>query len=141
MATSTAVAASLATLKTIEQENLLRNVMDQGRTIRAMLKSSLESHPNVGDIRGRGLFIGVEFVADRETREPIDVSLKMHNVVQRRAFANGLMVYGMGGTIDGRVGDHVLIAPPYIIDDEQAEELVAKLTDAINDALPADQAP
>ncbi len=141
MGHATAVAASLATLRTIEQQNLLQNVMDQGRTIRAMLKSSLGSHPNVGDVRGRGLFIGVEFVADRETREPVDASLKIHNVVQRHAFANGLMVYGMGGTIDGRHGDHVLLAPPYIIDDEQAEELVAKLSNAIVTALPAGQAP
>ncbi len=137
MGHATAVAASLATLKVIEEEHLLQNVMDQGRAIRAMLRESLQDHPNVGEIRGRGMFIGVEFVADRETKAPLDAERKTHNVVQRHAFENGLMVYGMGGTIDGRDGDHVLIAPPYILSNAHAGELVGKLTEAINAALPA----
>ena len=132
MGHATAVATSLATLKVIQQEKLLQNVMKQGRAIRAQLQEELGEHAHVGDIRGRGLFIGVEFVADRGTREALDPANKTHNLVQKQAFDNGLMCYGMGGTIDGRGGDHVLIAPPYNIGDKHAEELVEKFAASVN---------
>ena len=98
------------------------------------LREALSDHPNVGDVRGRGLFIGVEFVADRDTRAPLDPAEKTHNKVQQAAMEQGLMIYGMGGTIDGRTGDHVLLAPPYIINEEQESELLEKLTAAISAA-------
>jgi adenosylmethionine-8-amino-7-oxononanoate aminotransferase len=131
MGHATAVAASLATLQAIKKENLLENVVKRGKQIRAGLRNALANHPNVGDIRGRGLFIGVEFVVDRETKEPLDPALKTHNKVQKAAMDNGLLCYGMGGTIDGRRGDHVLIAPPYNLDDAQQQELVEKFSAAI----------
>jgi adenosylmethionine-8-amino-7-oxononanoate aminotransferase len=131
MGHATAVAASLATLQAIKKENLLENVVKRGKQIRAGLRDALANHPNVGDIRGRGLFIGVEFVVDRETKEPLDPALKTHNKVQKAAMDNGLLCYGMGGTIDGRRGDHVLIAPPYNLDDTQQQELVEKFSAAI----------
>lgn len=136
MGHATAVATSLATLAVIEREDLLRNVMDQGRNIRKMLHERIGDHSNVGDIRGRGLFIGVEFVADRDSKAPLDATRKTHNLVQREAFDNGLMCYGMGGTIDGRDGDHVLIAPPYNIETRHSEELVEKLSAAVEAVLP-----
>jgi adenosylmethionine-8-amino-7-oxononanoate aminotransferase len=135
MGHATAVAASLATLDVIRDEQLLDNVLQQGRAVRKQLRTALAEHPNVGDIRGRGLFIGVEFVADRESKEPIDPNRKTHNLVQRAAFANGLMCYGMGGTIDGRLGDHILLAPPYNIDSSQVDELVEKFAAAVNATL------
>lgn len=131
MGHATAVATSLATLKVIEKENLLDNVISQGDAIQARLFADLGDHENVGDIRGRGLLIGVEFVANRDTKEPLDPAKKTHNHVQRTAFENGLLCYGMGGTIDGRVGDHVLIAPPYNISDNHVDELVNKFTAAV----------
>jgi adenosylmethionine-8-amino-7-oxononanoate aminotransferase len=131
MGHATAVAASLATLQAIKKENLLENVVKRGKQIRTGLRDALTNHPNVGDIRGRGLFIGVEFVVDRETKEPLDPALKTHNKVQKAAMDNGLLCYGMGGTIDGRRGDHVLIAPPYNLDDAQQQELVEKFSAAI----------
>ena len=117
MGHATAVAASLATLKAIEDERLLENVQVRGAAILAQLRKALEGHPNVGDVRGRGLFIGIEFVADKTSKAPIDPAAKTHNKVQNAAMQRGLMVYGMGGTIDGRHGDHILIAPPYIINE------------------------
>jgi len=136
MGHATAVAASLATLNVIRDERLLDNVIEQGDGIRKQLRAALAEHPNVGDIRGRGLFIGVEFVADRDSKEPIDPDRKTHNRVQRAAFTNGLMCYGMGGTIDGRYGDHILLAPPYNIESSQADELVSKFVAAVETELP-----
>ena len=135
MGHATAVAASLATLKAIDKENLLDNVRTRGLSIQKELKRQLADHPNVGDVRGRGLFIGVEFVGDRVSKESYDPALKTHNRIQKAALERGLMVYGMGGTVDGRLGDHVLLAPPYIIGDEHEDELVDKLVAAINATL------
>jgi len=134
MGHATAVAASLATLNAIDGERLLNNVQTRGASMLTRLREALSDHPNVGDVRGRGLFIGVEFVADRDTRAPLDPAEKTHNKVQQAAMEQGLMIYGMGGTIDGRTGDHVLLAPPYIINEEQESELLEKLTAAISAA-------
>ncbi|MDJ0709433.1 MAG: aspartate aminotransferase family protein [Woeseiaceae bacterium] len=135
MGHATAVAASLATLKVIEDEALLRNVRGRGVSLLSQLRDAFSDHPNVGDVRGRGLFIGVEFVADRKTKAPLDPAGKSHNRVQKAAMRRGLMVYGMGGTVDGRAGDHILLAPPYIIDENHELELVEKLSAAVADAL------
>jgi adenosylmethionine-8-amino-7-oxononanoate aminotransferase len=132
MGHATAVAASLATLKTIESEHLLENVCARGASLQHGLRDALADHPHVGDVRGRGLFIGIEFVKNRGTKEPLDPAVKTHNRVQKAAMNEGLMVYGMGGTIDGRSGDHVLIAPPYIISESHEEELVEKFAKAVN---------
>ncbi len=132
MGHATAVAASLATLTVIEEQGLLENVRVRGASILAQLQEAFAGHPNVGDVRGRGLFIGIEFVADRETKEPLDPARKYHNRVQKAAMQRGLMVYGMGGTVDGRTGDHVLLAPPYIIDESHEQELVDKLAAAVS---------
>jgi adenosylmethionine-8-amino-7-oxononanoate aminotransferase len=132
MGHATAVAASLATLQAIESENLLENVRVRGASLQQRLRAVLGDHPNVGDVRGRGLFIGIEFVKDRATKEPLDPAAKTHNRLQKEAISEGLMVYGMGGTIDGRSGDHVLIAPPYILSESEQEELVDKLARAVN---------
>lgn len=131
MGHTTAVAASLATITAIEDENLLGNVQTRGASLKARLQKTLQEHPNVGDVRGRGLFIGVEFVADKASKETFDPTAKTHNKVQKAAMQRGLMVYGMGGTVDGRSGDHVLLAPPYIIDEGHEDELVEKLAVAI----------
>lgn len=136
MGHATAVATSLATLQVIRNEKLLDNVVAQGHRIREGLRKELADHPRVGDIRGRGLFIGIEFVADRATKAPLPPENKTHNLVQARAFENGLMCYGMGGTIDGREGDHILIAPPYNIGGGHVDELMGKLAAAISAALP-----
>jgi adenosylmethionine-8-amino-7-oxononanoate aminotransferase len=137
MGHATAVAASLATLNAIKDEQLLDNVRTRGHTLRERLRESLGDHPNVGDVRGRGLFIGVEFVADTTSKAALDPAAKTHNKVQKAAMERGLMIYGMGGTIDGRSGDHVLIAPPYIITEEHESEIVNKLTAAVTESCEA----
>ena len=137
MGHATAVAASLATQKVIREENLLENVVTRGSEIREQLRSAFASHSYVGDVRGRGLFIGVEFVADRDKKTPLDPALKTHNKIQTTAMDNGLLCYGMGGTIDGRNGDHVLLAPPYNLNAAQQEELVEKFVASVDACLPA----
>lgn len=135
MGHATAAAASLATLQAIKAENLLENVIARGKRIRASLRFAFAEHAFVGDVRGRGLFIGVEFVADRNSKEPFDPAAQVHKKVQFAAMENGLLCYAMGGTIDGRRGDHVLIAPPYNLSSEDEELLVQKFTSAAIEAL------
>ena len=136
MGHATAVAAALAAQKVIKDEDLLRNVAERGKAIKEQLKASLANHPFIGDVRGRGMFIGVEFVADRKTLEPFEANTKVHNRVQLAAMENGLLCYGMGGTIDGRRGDHILLAPPYNLNDEEQQELLEKFVAAVNSGLP-----
>jgi len=135
MGHATAAAASLATLQAIKAENLLENVVARGKRIRASLRFAFAEHAFVGDVRGRGLFIGVEFVADRNSKEPFDPAAQVHKKVQFAAMENGLLCYAMGGTIDGRRGDHVLIAPPYNLSSEDEELLVQKFTSAAIETL------
>lgn len=135
MGHATAVAAALATVKAIRSEGLLENVAVRGKRIRQQLRAHLGNHANVGDIRGRGLFVGVEFVANRNSKVPFDPATGINKRIQRTALDAGLLCYAMGGTIDGRNGDHVLIAPPYNIGDREESELVEKFVSAVTEAL------
>jgi adenosylmethionine-8-amino-7-oxononanoate aminotransferase len=132
-----ACAAALAVQKTIAEEGLLARVRETGALLEAELRRALGDHPNVGDIRGRGLFLGVEFVADRASRAPFDPSIRLHARIKQSAFEAGLMVYPMGGTLDGRRGDHLLLAPPYTIGRAHVDEIVGTLVPAIDRALAA----
>ncbi|MEQ8397839.1 aspartate aminotransferase family protein [Thalassobaculum sp.] len=132
-----ACAAGLAVQKVIQEDNLLENVRTQGAALRHALETRFGNNPYVGDIRGRGLFLGLELVADRGSKEPLDPARKVNAAIKREAMARGLMVYPMGGTIDGRRGDHVLVAPPFIINQGHITEIVEKLGDSIDAVLPA----
>ncbi len=130
-----AAAAANAVLSEIEENDLLARVRVQGAKLQAALDESLGQHPHVGDIRGRGLFRGVELVASRETKASFDPAKKIHAKIKAAAFEAGLICYPMGGTIDGINGDHVLLAPAFIIEDAQIDELVEKLSGAIKVAV------
>jgi adenosylmethionine-8-amino-7-oxononanoate aminotransferase len=127
-----ACAAALAVQRVIRRDNLLANVRVQGTHLSRRLRERFGNHPFVGDVRGRGLLQGVELVADRGTKEAFEPKLKMHARVKREAMARGLMVYPMGGTVDGMRGDHVLIAPPFIVDDGAVEVIVERLGEAVD---------
>jgi adenosylmethionine-8-amino-7-oxononanoate aminotransferase len=137
MGHATSVAAALATLKVIRDEDLLDNVVARGEAIRAALRKNLSTNEHVGDIRGRGLFIGVEFVLDQASKAPFDPEMKLHKRVQKAAMERGLLCYGMGGTIDGRRGDHILLAPPYNLKAAEQQELIERFSAAVLAALPA----
>ena len=130
-----ACAAALAVQRTIEGERLLDNVRKQGAALRVRLEARFGNHPHIGEIRGRGLFLGLELVADRASRAPFDPDLRLHARIKAAAMARGLMCYPAGGTIDGRRGDHILLAPPFIIEDAQVSEIVERLGDAVDAAL------
>ncbi len=135
MAHPLACAAGLAVQETIQRDNLLANVTEMGALLQRRLGERFGNHAHVGDIRGRGLFQAVELVEDRSTKTPFDPARKLHAKVKKAAMARGLMVYPMGGTIDGQRGDHVLLAPPFIVTPEQIGEIVDRLGSAIDDAL------
>jgi len=128
----TAAAAGVAVLSAILDRGLIGRVKAQGNKLEAALRDQFGQHPHVGDIRGRGLFWGLELVEDRESKSPFDPAKKVAAKVKARAFDAGLICYPMSGTIDGRKGDHILLAPPFIIDDAQIEEMISKLAVAID---------
>jgi adenosylmethionine-8-amino-7-oxononanoate aminotransferase len=130
-----AAAAALAVQKIIQRDGLLAQVRERGATLQHLLQQRFGDHPHVGDIRGRGLFMALELVQDRASKEPFDPSLRLHAAVKREALANGLMVYPMGGTLDGQRGDHILLAPPFIASDADLEEIVERLGTALDQAL------
>ncbi|WP_127904033.1 aspartate aminotransferase family protein [Solirhodobacter olei] len=130
-----AAAAALAVQEVIARDNLLANVREMGGALADRLTSRFGNHPHIGDIRGRGLFQAIELVADRGTKAAFDPALKLNAKIKAAAMARGLMVYPMGGTIDGVRGDHVLLAPPFIVTEEQIDTIANRLSEAVEDAL------
>jgi adenosylmethionine-8-amino-7-oxononanoate aminotransferase len=130
-----ACAAALAVQKVIHDDGLLENVKAMGAHLAARLQDRFGNHAHVGDIRGRGLFQAIELVADRSTKATFDPERKMHERVKQEAYNHGVAVYPMGGTIDGRHGDHVIVAPPYIATADDIDEIVERLGAAVDAAL------
>ena len=128
---ATACAAAMAVSDVLDRDELLANVRTIGAQLQSELQLALGDHPNVGDIRGRGLFIGVELVADRESKAPADRSLSGR--IKQVAMDHGLVIYPGGGTADGHAGAHVLLAPPFIYDSSNVDELVTKLQLVLKD--------
>jgi adenosylmethionine-8-amino-7-oxononanoate aminotransferase len=130
-----ACAAALAVQQVLRRDGLLDAVQRQGRALAQRLHAAFDKHAHVGDIRGRGLFQAIELVADRATKQPFDPGMKLHARIKREAMTRDLMVYPMGGTIDGRLGDHVLLAPPFIVTDAELDTIVERLAAAVDAAL------
>ncbi len=135
MGHSTACAAALAVQTVIEEDDLLENVNARGSELASALHRQFDDHSFIGDIRGRGLFWGIELVADKDSKAPLDSDLKIHEIIKSQAMSVGLMCYPGGGTIDGIRGNHILLAPPFIIGSEHIAEIVDKLSLAIDTAL------
>jgi len=130
-----ACAAALEVQRIIGDENLLDHVKQRGRELEQRLIERFGNHRHVGDVRGRGLFQAIELVEDRATRTPFDPAFKLHQKIKAAAFDNGLACYPAGGTVDGRRGDHVLLAPPYIATSDDIDLIVEKLGTAVDSAL------
>ncbi|HTM59045.1 MAG TPA: aspartate aminotransferase family protein [Burkholderiales bacterium] len=130
-----ACAGALAVQHRLRDDGVLRRVTPMGELLARQLRAAFGEHPHVGDIRGRGLFWALELVAERKTKKPFEPSRRLHARIKQEALEAGLLCYPMGGTIDGERGDHVLLAPPFVIEPSQIEELVHKLSGAIASAL------
>ena len=131
-----ACAGGVAVLEEIEEQDLLTNVRRQGLQLQSALADRFGQHPHVGDIRGRGLFRGIELVENRETKTPFDPGLGLASKIKKAAQADGLLIYPMSGTVDGRQGDHILLAPPFILDDVGIEVIVDRLARTLSAVLP-----
>jgi len=130
-----ACAAGLAVQRLIERESLVPRVRDRGATLIRALRESLDGFDEVGDVRGRGFFIGVELVSDRRTKQPFPAERRVNLEIGRHAFENGLICYPCAGNVGGGLGDTIIIAPPYNATEAELEELVAKFTLAVEGAL------
>jgi adenosylmethionine-8-amino-7-oxononanoate aminotransferase len=134
-----ACAAGLAVQRIVERDGLVERVLRDGPALQQSLRIALGEvdavASSVGDIRGRGFFVGIEFVADRQTNEPFDPSLALHLRIRRHALQHGLICYPMGGNVDGTRGDTVIIAPPYNATDDDLEQIVHRLATAVRAAL------
>jgi hypothetical protein len=130
-----AAAAGVAVLNIIEQENLVEAVQQKSGLLFTRLHQTFGQHPHVGDIRGRGLFLGLELVASRDDNQPFCPTRKLAKTIKQIALQHGLICYPSSGTIDGRYGDHILLAPPFVIQDDQLDELVTKLHKSLDEAI------
>ena len=135
MGHTAACAGALAVQRTLCEQDLLAQVRTRGALLEHVLLERLGNHPHVGDIRGRGLFYGIELVADRTSKETFDPARKMHARVKSAALGHGLMCYPMGGTIDGKHGDHILLAPPFIATEAEIHSVASLIGQAIDSAL------
>jgi adenosylmethionine-8-amino-7-oxononanoate aminotransferase len=130
-----ACAAAVAVQQVIAEDKLLDKVKTMGALLEQRLVERFGNHRHVGDIRGRGLFWAIELVTDRTTKQVFDPALKLNERVKREAFERGLACYPMGGTIDGRLGDHAILAPPYIVTPDQVDMIVDRFGAAVDAAL------
>jgi adenosylmethionine-8-amino-7-oxononanoate aminotransferase len=135
MSHAIACAGALAVLKVIEEDQLIKNVRVQGTKLEKMLRDEFENHPHIGDIRGRGLFWGLEIVADRKTKEPFPASINLSGKIKSNILENGMLSYPSQGCVDGISGDHILLAPPYTITDDELEIIVSTVKKSLNDQL------
>ena len=130
-----ACAAALEVQRVIREDGLLAQVRSMGARLEERLTERFGNHAHIGDIRGRGLFQAIELVADRSSRAPFDPALKVHQRIKDAAFARGLGCYPGGGTLDGQRGDHVLLAPPYIVSAAEIDLIVERLGEAVDTAI------
>jgi adenosylmethionine-8-amino-7-oxononanoate aminotransferase len=128
-------AAALAVQQEVRERDLLANVNAKGALLRSALSEQFGNHPHVGDIRGRGLFVALEIVADRSTKAPFEPARRLSQRVLQRGLENGLVCYPMGGVIDGKAGENIMLAPPFIVEETHVFEMVDKLARALDEAL------
>lgn len=136
-----ACAGALAVQKVIEEDDLVRRCAIMGGRLADALRAAFGGHPNIGDIRGRGLLLALEFVSERRVKRPFEPAEGVAGRIRDAAMREGLLVYPGTGTADGARGDHILLAPPFIIGDEHVAAIVERLGRAIDEVLPAGRHP
>jgi hypothetical protein len=128
-------AAGVAVQTIVKRDRLVEKVAEDGKYLAAILNERLGDKPYVGDIHGRGFFIGIELVADRAAKEPHDPAKQVFIRLREQSFANGLICYPSGGNVDGVKGDHVILAPPYIATRAELDEIVDKLARSLDQVM------
>ena len=131
-----AAAAGLAVVQELLERDLPRRAQQLGQHLESRLHALFGQHPHVGDIRGRGMFRGIEFVQDRDTKKPFDPKMGIAGRLKKAAMAEGLICYPMPGTRDGRVGDHVMLAPPFVATKDELDAALDSLKRAMDQVLP-----
>ncbi|MES2563184.1 MAG: aspartate aminotransferase family protein [Pseudomonadota bacterium] len=131
-----ACAAAVAVQTEVRERDLLANVHSMGALLKSALSEQFGNHAHVGDIRGRGLFLALELVQDRNTKEPFDAKFNLAERIRLQAMEHGLICYPMGGVVDGKRGENVMIAPPFIFEERHVFELVEKLSRTLDETLP-----
>ncbi|UVK48649.1 aspartate aminotransferase family protein (plasmid) [Mesorhizobium sp. AR07] len=132
---ATACAAAIAVQKVLRADGFLENVEVKGKLLASALKDRFEQHPNVGDIRGRGLLMTLELVQDRETKAPFPAERSLSPLIYREALARGLITHALGGTVDGVNGDHIVVCPPLIAGDKDLDTIVGLLGESVDASL------
>ncbi len=132
-----ACAAGVAVQTIVDRDGLLDKVKKDGVYLMNLLRRALGDRPYIGDIRGRGFFIGIEVVADRTSKEPFEPALQLFSRIRDQTFANGLICYPTGGNVDGVKGDQVILAPPYNAGRAELEEIVDKLQHSLTEVVAA----
>jgi len=127
-----ACAGSLAVMKAIMERGLIENVRNMGNYLELALNETFGDHPHIGDVRGRGLFRALEIVEERKTKKPFDPALHINIKIKKITLNNGMICYPMGGTIDGEKGDHILLAPPFIVTKKDIDTIVSILETSLN---------
>ena len=135
MSHAIACAGALAVLKVIEEDQLLGKVRSQGEKLQSMLIETFADHPNVGDIRGRGLFWGLEIVKDKDTKEPFPAKLNLAGKIKADILEKGMLSYPSQGCVDGERGDHILLAPPYTVSDDELIIIIKTTKNSLNKQL------
>ena len=130
-----ATAAALAVVKKLLSCDLINRSKLMGSRLKNKLVTRLGDNPNVGDIRGRGLFVGIELVKNQDTKVPFDNKFELANQIKKTSFDAGLICYPMSGTRDGKNGDHILLAPPFVVENEHINEIVEKISFGIDEAI------
>ena len=124
-------------LRILEAEDLVTASATKGERLRALLEIRLGDHPNVGEIRGRGLLLGLELVTDRASRRPFPRAVRLVESIVRGARSRGLLVYSGTGNADGVDGDLILLGPPFVVTDEELAAIVDRLAESIEEAVAA----
>jgi adenosylmethionine-8-amino-7-oxononanoate aminotransferase len=129
-------AAGKATLAYLKNNRLVESVPEKAELLSGLLADKLGPLPGVGNIRGIGLMWGIEFVRDKETRQPFDPKIKLNQVIADTALSQGLMIYPGSGSLDGRAGDHLMVGPPFCINESEIIQLVEILAGVVADIIP-----
>ncbi|HEY3072439.1 MAG TPA: aminotransferase class III-fold pyridoxal phosphate-dependent enzyme, partial [Candidatus Limnocylindrales bacterium] len=128
-------AAAGEVLRILEEEDLVAMSTDKGERLKALLDARFVDHPNVGEIRGRGLLLALELVADRDTRAPFPRTERVVEGVLAEARSRGLLLYSATGNADGANGDLIVLGPPFVITNDEIAQVVDRLGDALEAAL------